>query len=149
MNDCAQKGITLIATTNNPQDLADPFVTNNRRFNVKTVIEPPTKDDVQKILNYYLNGLTSGEINYEESAKAIMHLAQQKEGKYSCSGIENIANLIKTRARKEKRLVTQNDINEVVRRSNPDINKKQLNKFNEDFEFMSGETYEEYLQKKN
>ena len=149
LNDCAQKGITLIATTNNPQDLADPFVTNNRRFNVKTVIEPPTKDDVQKILNYYLNGLTSGEINYEESAKAIMHLAQQKEGKYSCSGIENIANLIKTRARKEKRLVTQNDINEVVRRSNPDINKKQLNKFNEDFEFMSGETYEEYLQKKN
>ena len=149
MNDCAKKGVTIIATTNNPQEIADPLIKNNRRFNVKTLIEPPTKDDISKILCYYLNGLTEGEIDYKKSARTLMNKAKEKAGKYSCSGIEEIANRIKIKARKEKRLINQNDIDEIVKKSNPDINKKQMDKFRDDFEFMSGgTTYEEYIKEK-
>ena len=150
MNNCSQGGITIIGTTNYPQKMDNPFVINNRRFNIKTVIEPPTQEDISKILNYYLKGLTEGEIDYETSAKTLLDKTEEKDCKYSCSGIEEIANQIKNRARKEKRLVNQNDLDVIIEKSKPDINKKQMNYFRDDFEFMSGGmTYEEYLQEKN
>ena len=150
LNDCSQYGITVIATTNHPRNIEYPLITNKRRFGVKTVIEPPNKDDIKKIMEYYLKGLTTGKIDYSSIANIIDVKANEKEGKYSCSEIENLANKIKLKAKKEKQLITQNDIFEVINKSSPDINKKLIDKFKYDFEFMSeGQTYEEYCQERD
>ena len=146
MNDCAKKGITILATTNNPQHMAEPFVINNRRFSIRTMIEPPSKNDIKKILQYYLKGLTEGEIDYDSAVKCLQEKALEKGGKYSCSEIENLAEQMKIKAKKEKRLVTQNDIDAVVKKSIPNIRKEQMERFKKDFECIScGTTYEKYL----
>lgn len=148
MNDCSDDGITIIATTNYPQNIETPFITNNKRFAVKTVIEPPNSNDMAEILEYYLDGVTTGDINYEEAAKLMTRNTKAKEANYSCSCVKSIADKAKAFAKKQKRLVTQDDILMFADRVKPDLSKKYMDLFKEDFEYVTGSTYEEYLEEK-
>lgn len=148
MNDCSDYGITIIATTNYPQNIESPFLINNNRFEVKTVIEPPNEDDISQILEYYLDGVTEGKINYQEAAKLMMNNARNKEAKYSCSCVESVANKAKAFAAKNKRMVNQDDILKFANTAKPDLSKKYMEQFKDDFECVTGSTYEEYLEQK-
>lgn len=148
MNDCSDYGITIIATTNYPQNIESPFIINNKRFEVKTVIEPPNANDMYQILEYYLDGVTDGEINYQEAVNLLVRNSRNKEAKYSCSAIKSIADKAKAFAKKEKRLVNQDDILRFADKSKPDLSKKYMEQFKEDFECVTGSTYEEYLAEK-
>ena len=149
MDDCALYGITIVATTNYPQKIDKSFIINTGRFSVRTLIEPPSAIDKKQILEYYLDGLTTNNINYYEIVKILENNEKAKNGLYSCSRIEFLAKQAKAFARKEKRLVTQNDIIKHAQEIKPDLEEDDINKFKEDFEYTTGMTYEEYIDLQN
>ncbi|MFA6988927.1 MAG: ATP-binding protein [Candidatus Gastranaerophilaceae bacterium] len=148
LNDCANYGITVVATTNHPRNIEEAFTINKKRFNVQTVIEPPTKEDIKDIVSYYLNGIADDTVKYGELADEIDKKANEKNGKYTCSAIETIAKEAKNIGKSKKRLVTQKDLLEIINDSGPDLNSKSFAKFKDDFLYMSkGMSYDEYLTK--
>lgn len=147
----SENGITVIAATNYPQNIDAPVLMSKTKFPIKTVIEPPSKNDIGEILAYYLNGVTGeNEIDYEYLANMIEEKASLKESKYSCSAIKYIADITKQQVKKENRMVNQQDIERIINKVKPDLSKKYMDGFREDFEFMSnGMTYDEYLESKD
>ncbi len=149
MDDCASYGITIVATTNYPQRIDKPFIINDERFSLRTLIEPPSAIDKKQILEHYLDGLTKDNINYYEIVKILENNEKAKNALYSCSRIEFIAKQAKAFARKEKRLVTQSDIIKYAQEIKPDLEEDDINNFKEDFEYITGMTYEEYIDLQN
>lgn len=149
LNDCSESGITVIAATNHPRNIEEAFIINKRRFGVQTLLEPPTKQDIKGILDFYLNGVADDTVKYEELSEAIGEKANNRAEKYTCSAIETITKEAKAIGEKEKRLVSQQDLLEVINSSGTDISQRALRKFKKDFKYMSnGMTYDEYLAKK-
>lgn len=148
MNNCSQYGITIIATTNNPQDIESPFIHNNKRFSVVTAIEPPNAENIKLILDYYLDGLTDDSVDTQKITDILASKLDLNKALYSCSKIKDIADKSKERARKEKRLISQDDLLKYANKINPNLKTDDIDKFKTDFELVSGMTYEEYLEEK-
>lgn len=149
ISNASKNGITVIATTNYPQNIYGPIWKDDKIFSLKTIIEPPSKEDIKKIFKYYLDGITAGKINYEELAEKLEEKAKELDGKYNCSSIEYMSNKAKERAKEDERLVTQKDIEMLIDSSKPDLTRRDMDLFKKDFEFISGGmSYEEYNRQK-
>ena len=148
MNDCNKYGITVIATTNYPRNIEKPFIDNDSRFSVRTAIEAPKAEDITKILNYYLEGVTDDTVNLDEITDILIQKTDKDKAMYSSSKIEKLAEKAKDKAKKEKRLVSQEDLLKIADKTNPNIKSDDIESFKEDFEFITNMTYEEYLEEK-
>lgn len=147
LDNCSESGITVLATTNHPQNMEEAFIKNKKRFSVQVVIDPPAKQDMGDILKHYLEGITDDTVKHEELANALDEKTKGGE-KYTCSAIETIAKQAKSIARAAKRSVSQSDLLNVINMKNngPDIDKAAMNEFKGIFKYMSrGLSYEEYL----
>lgn len=148
MNDCADYGITIIAATNYPQKIEKPFIDNNKRFSIRTAIEAPDAENIKAILNYYLSDVTDDSVNLEEVTDVLAQKLDTDSALFSCSKIEELAKKAKDSAKKEKRLVSQEDLLKQANRIKPNIKEDDITDFKEDFEFIANMTYEEYLEEK-
>lgn len=149
ISNASKNGITVVATTNYPQNIYRPILEDDNVFSLKTIIEPPSKEDIKEIFKYYLDGTTTGEMNYEELAEKLEEKAKERDGKYNCSSIEYMSNKAKARAQEDKRLVTQKDIEMLIDSSKPDLTQRYMDLFKTDFKFISGGmSYEEYSRQK-
>lgn len=148
LNDCSEYGITVIATTNHPRNIEEAFIKNDRRFSVKTLLEPPSNKDIADILCYYLDGVADSTVDYKVLTNHIESKANAKNGQHSGAKIEAIANKAKDIAKDQKRLVNKKDLLEVIQNVAPDLSIASFNKFNEDFNYMMGSSYDEYLARK-
>jgi len=146
MNDCADYGITIIAATNYPQLIEKPFINNNKRFSVRTVIEAPNPKDINEILDYYLSDVIDETVNLQEITDILAQKIDLDNALFSCSKIEELARKAKNSAKKEKRLVSQEDLLKLANRIKPNINEDDIIDFKEDFEFIENMTYDEYLE---
>lgn len=149
ISNASKNGITVIATTNYPQNIYRPILEDDDVFSLKTIIEPPSKEDIKEIFKYYLDGTTTGEINYKKLAEKLEKKAKEWDGKYNCSSIEDMSNKAKASAQEDKRLVTQEDIETLIDNSKPDLTRRYMDLFKTDFKFISGGmSYEEYSRQK-
>lgn len=151
MENCAKNGLTIIATTNDPKKLDKPLYQNSSRFNCKIFIEPPTKKDIQGILEYYTvdpkRKLISVSVDFEKLADAVVK--KQDDGAYNNSSLKEIAQQVVAKASAKKSPIEQTDFLQVIEESMPVLNKNDITEFKENFQYITGKNYNAYRAKKD
>lgn len=121
---------TIIATTNNPANVAKDFM--NPDYAEKLYIPPVPKQDLPKILKHYADCCTDSTVNYEELSELLI----KKAGENAYSNAK-IASIIQQKVRavnnlldnSHPRLLTQKDLIEAIQESSPDISREILNSY--------------------
>lgn len=133
LNNCSEKyHCTVFAATNHP--LKIPFdKSNNRIFPIRFAIDPPDKYNASKMFEYYLNGITEGEVNNDELAEELINQGKEKNGRYNNKQIKLICD--NAHAKKGNNL-SQDDLLEYIKSLEilPGINSEAMEKFQIEFD---------------
>ena len=148
MKDCSEYGITIVGATNHPTIMDKAFIINDKRFTMKHLLEPPSKEDIKDILEYYLEGLKDKSVNSDAIAEKLNTDAKKHNRAYSCSGIETLVEKAKALAFEEGRFVSQKDLLDALEEKGSDIPEDELIRFKKDYETIAGKSYEEDTAKK-
>ena len=128
MQSCADKyNATLFLTTNNPEDI-DEILLAPKRVPISVSIDPPNKENAIEILKYYLGDKTSNFINYDNIVNELF--ANQGSMAYSNSKIKSIVENCFKNVEKLNNKITEANLIEEIRKTEPDITKECLNKYN-------------------
>lgn len=128
MQSCADKyNATLFLTTNNPEDI-DEILLAPKRVPISVSIDPPNKENAIEILKYYLGDKTSNFINYDNIVNELF--ANHGSMAYSNSKIKSIVENCFKNVEKLNNKITEANLIEEIRKTEPDITKECLNKYN-------------------
>ena len=114
LNNCAQRGIFVIATSNRP-DMIDPAVLRTGRIDKLVYIPMPDKDARREMFKLHLNGRPCEDIDAE-------HLAEMTDG-YIASDIAYIVNDAAMGAAFSDKPITQDLLEATINSIHPSISK--------------------------
>jgi transitional endoplasmic reticulum ATPase len=120
LNNCSQRGIFVIATSNRP-DMIDPAVLRTGRIDKLVYIPMPDKEARQEMFKLHLNGRPCGEINAER-------LAELTDG-YIASDIAYIVNDAAMGAAFSDQPITQQLLEEIISSVHPSISKDVITSY--------------------
>ena len=120
LNNCSQRGIFVIATSNRP-DMIDPAVLRTGRIDKLVYIPMPDKEARQEMFKLHLDGRPCGEINAER-------LAELTDG-YIASDIAYIVNDAAMGAAFNDKPITQQLLEEIISSVHPSISKDVINSY--------------------
>lgn len=112
LNNCSQRGIFVIATTNRP-DKIDPAVLRTGRIDKHVFVPLPDFDARKEMFMLHLSGRPLGDIDYDR-------LAQMTEG-YIASDISYVVNDASMTAAFNERLITEEALEETIRSVKPSV----------------------------
>ena len=120
LNNCAQRGIFVIATSNRP-DMIDPAVLRTGRIDKLVYIPMPDKEARREIFKLHLSGRPCDEIDSER-------LAELTDG-YIASDIAYIVNDAAMGAAFNDQPITQQLLEEIISSVHPSISKDVINSY--------------------
>lgn len=120
LNNCAQRGIFVIATSNRP-DMIDPAVLRTGRIDKLVYIPMPDKDARREMFKIHLNGRPCEDLDME-------HLAELTDG-YIASDIAYIVNDAAMGAAFSDKPITQQLLEETISSIHPSISKDVANSY--------------------
>lgn len=131
LNNCAQRGIFVIATTNRP-DRIDPAVLRTGRIDKHVFVPLPDKEARVEMFAIHLKGRP-----YEENALNLEALADMTEG-YIASDIAYIVNDAAMTAAFTHSMITQEMLEQSVRDTKPSVSGEAMEMYDELQEKMAG-----------
>ena len=120
LNNCAQRGIFVIATSNRP-DMIDPAVLRTGRIDKLVYIPMPDKDARREMFKLHLSGRPCADIDSER-------LAELTDG-YIASDIAYIVNDAAMGAAFNDQPITQQLLEEIISSVHPSISKDVINSY--------------------
>lgn len=120
LNNCAQRGIFVIATSNRP-DMIDPAVLRTGRIDKMVYVPMPDKEARREMFNLHLKDRPCEDIDAE-------HLAELTEG-YIASDIAYIVNDAAMGAAFSDQLITQQLLETTISSIRPSISKEVINSY--------------------
>lgn len=120
LNNCAQRGIFVIATSNRP-DMIDPAVLRTGRIDKLVYVPMPDKDARREMFKLHLNGRPCSEIDAER-------LAELTDG-YIASDIAYIVNDAAMGAAFSDQPITQKLLEETITGIHPSISKEVVSSY--------------------
>ena len=120
LNNCSQRGIFVIATSNRP-DMIDPAVLRTGRIDKLVYIPMPDKEARQEMFKLHLDGRPCGDINAER-------LAELTDG-YIASDIAYIVNDAAMGAAFNDQPITQQLLEEIISSVHPSISKDVITSY--------------------
>ncbi len=120
LNNCSQRGIFVIATSNRP-DMIDPAVLRTGRIDKMVYVPMPDTEARKEMFKLHLEGRPCGEIDAE-------HLAELTEG-YIASDIAYIVNDAAMGAAFSDQLITQQLLETTIGSIRPSISKEVINSY--------------------
>lgn len=120
LNNCAQRGIFVIATSNRP-DMIDPAVLRTGRIDKLVYIPMPDKDARKEMFKLHLNGRPCSDIDSER-------LAELTDG-YIASDIAYIVNDAAMGAAFSDKPITQELLEATIKSIHPSISKDVVNSY--------------------
>lgn len=120
LNNCAQRGIFVIATSNRP-DMIDPAVLRTGRIDKMVYIPMPDKEARSEMFKLHLSGRPCSDINSER-------LAEMTDG-YIASDIAYIVNDAAMSAAFNDQPITQQLLEEIISSVHPSISKDVVNSY--------------------
>ncbi len=133
LSNCSEKyHCTVFAATNYP--LMTGFdIGSNEIFPIVFAIDPPDRYNASKMFEYYLNGITEGEVNNEQLAEELINKGKENNGRYNNKQIKQICD--NTHEIKGNNL-SQEDISEYIKSLTilPGINSEAMKKFQEEYD---------------
>ena len=120
LNNCAQRGIFVIATSNRP-DMIDPAVLRTGRIDKLVYVPMPDKDARREMFKIHLDGRPCGDLDME-------HLAELTDG-YIASDIAYIVNDAAMGAAFSDKPITQQLLEETISSIHPSLSKEVVNNY--------------------
>lgn len=120
LNNCAQRGIFVIATSNRP-DMIDPAVLRTGRIDKLVYVPMPDKDARREMFKIHLDGRPCEDLDMEQ-------LAELTDG-YIASDIAYIVNDAAMGAAFDDKPITQQLLEEVINSIHPSISKEVVNSY--------------------
>lgn len=120
LNNCAQRGIFVIATSNRP-DMIDPAVLRTGRIDKLVYVPMPDKDARREMFKLHLNGRPCEDLDME-------HLAELTDG-YIASDIAYIVNDAAMGAAFSDKPITQQLLEETINSIHPSLSKEVVNSY--------------------
>lgn len=120
LNNCAQRGIFVIATSNRP-DMIDPAVLRTGRIDKLVYVPMPDKDARREMFKIHLNGRPCEDLDME-------HLAELTDG-YIASDIAYIVNDAAMGAAFSDKPITQQLLEETISSTHPSLSKEVVNSY--------------------
>ena len=120
LNNCAQRGIFVIATSNRP-DMIDPAVLRTGRIDKLVYVPMPDKDARREMFKIHLNGRPCEDLDME-------HLAELTDG-YIASDIAYIVNDAAMGAAFSDKPITQQLLEETICSIHPSLSKEVVNSY--------------------
>ena len=120
LNNCAQRGIFVIATSNRP-DMIDPAVLRTGRIDKLVYVPMPDKDARREMFKIHLNGRPCEDLDME-------HLAELTDG-YIASDIAYIVNDAAMGAAFSDQPITQQLLEETIGSIHPSLSKEVVNSY--------------------
>ena len=120
LNNCAQRGIFVIATSNRP-DMIDPAVLRTGRIDKLVYVPMPDKDARCEMFKIHLDGRPCEDLDME-------HLAELTDG-YIASDIAYIVNDAAMGAAFSDRPITQQLLEETISSIHPSLSKEVVNSY--------------------
>lgn len=120
LNNCAQRGIFVIATSNRP-DMIDPAVLRTGRIDKMVYVPMPDKEARSEMFKLHLNGRPCGDIDAER-------LAEMTEG-YIASDVAYIVNDAAMGAAFSDQPITQQLLETTISSIRPSISKEVINSY--------------------
>lgn len=120
LNNCAQRGIFVIATSNRP-DMIDPAVLRTGRIDKLVYVPMPDKDARREMFIIHLDGRPCGDLDME-------HLAELTDG-YIASDIAYIVNDAAMGAAFSDKPITQQLLEETISSIHPSLSKEVVNNY--------------------
>ena len=120
LNNCAQRGIFVIATSNRP-DMIDPAVLRTGRIDKLVYVPMPDKDARREMFRIHLDGRPCEDLDME-------HLAELTDG-YIASDIAYIVNDAAMGAAFSDRPITQQLLEETINSIHPSLSKEVVNSY--------------------
>ena len=120
LNNCAQRGIFVIATSNRP-DMIDPAVLRTGRIDKLVYVPMPDKDARREMFRLHLDGRPCEDLDME-------HLAELTDG-YIASDIAYIVNDAAMGAAFSDKPITQQLLEETISSIHPSLSKEVVNSY--------------------
>ena len=120
LNNCAQRGIFVIATSNRP-DMIDPAVLRTGRIDKLVYVPMPDKDARREMFKIHLDGRPCEDLDME-------HLAELTDG-YIASDIAYIVNDAAMGAAFSDKPITQQLLEETISSIHPSLSKEVINSY--------------------
>ena len=120
LNNCAQRGIFVIATSNRP-DMIDPAVLRTGRIDKLVYVPMPDKDARREMFRIHLDGRPCDDLEME-------HLAELTDG-YIASDIAYIVNDAAMGAAFSDKPITQQLLEETISSIHPSLSKEVVNSY--------------------
>ena len=120
LNNCAQRGIFVIATSNRP-DMIDPAVLRTGRIDKLVYVPIPDKDARREMFRIHLDGRPCEDLDME-------HLAELTDG-YIASDIAYIVNDAAMGAAFSDKPITQQLLEETISSIHPSLSKEVINSY--------------------
>lgn len=120
LNNCAQRGIFVIATSNRP-DMIDSAVLRTGRIDKLVYVPMPDKDARREMFKIHLDGRPCGDLDME-------HLAELTDG-YIASDIAYIVNDAAMGAAFSDKPITQQLLEETISSIHPSLSKEVVNSY--------------------
>ena len=124
MNNCGERGIFLIGTTNRPQFM-DSAILRSGRFDKRVYVPLPDEQTRKEIFHAYLAGRP---IDKNVDCQRLSRLTL---GGYISSDIRQICDEAAARAFHEDAIITQQLLEQVIREGGPSVNKNELKTYEE------------------
>lgn len=124
MNNCGERGIFLIGTTNRPQFM-DSAILRSGRFDKRVYVPLPDEQTRKEIFHAYLAGRPI------DKSIDCQRLSRLTSGGYISSDIRQICNEAAARAFHEDAIITQQLLEQVIREGGPSVNKNELKTYEE------------------
>lgn len=124
MNNCGERGIFLIGTTNRPQFM-DSAILRSGRFDKRVYVPLPDEQTRKEIFHAYLAGRPIDK-NID-----CQRLSRLTSGGYISSDIRQICDEAAARAFHEDAFITQQLLEQVIREGGPSVNKNELKTYEE------------------
>ena len=124
MNNCGERGIFLIGTTNRPQFM-DSAILRSGRFDKRVYVPLPDEQTRKEIFHAYLAGRPI------DKSIDCQRLSRLTSGGYISSDIRQICDEAAARAFHEDAFITQQLLEQVIREGGPTVNKNELKTYEE------------------
>lgn len=125
---------TIFATTNHPEDI-DPILLRDGRFDLKAGLPPADKSNALAVLKHYGDKVADETVNFDELADEIVKV--QPDEAYSNARIESVVTRF-MQENSELEKMSHTDFLQSIRETDPDISKRDLDKFAEQIKYMKG-----------
>ena len=136
---CSEKyHCSIFGATNSPLDIAlnydDPDI-----FPVKMSIDIPNEKNAKEMFNYYLKDRTEGDIDIDKILTVMHQQEAEKGGRYSNGQIRQM--LIDANISLQKEKISQQDIEDTILSTYPDISQERADKFQRDYDKLIGKKW--------